>query len=376
MACTGGNPSGGTQPIRDVPCSNPRLALSVSPTLSVFGSPQPFDPNGNRLTQTGPSGTITYGWDARNRLAGISGPTVAASFSYDAVGRRISKGINGVTTTYQYDGLDIVRESGGGGEASYLRTLAIDEALARTDASGTSAYLSDLLGNNVALVDSTGSPITTYTYAPFGETAASGAPASNPVQFTGRENDGTGLYYYRARYYDPVRGRFISEDPIGFAGGATNLFGYAVNNPMYWIDPLGLVLTDEQIANIIYNETRSLSGENIAQSRENIAQAIINGDEALGDKRPITAPTTANVPSNEQQTYQACRDAVESARRARSSGNDPTRGAMNFNFRNNDSTAPFYGLPVQTQVGPLNNSYTRGGLNATGVYGNTYGGRR
>ncbi len=148
--------------------------------------------------------------------------------------------INGVATTYQYDGLDIVRESGGGGDASYLRTLALDETLARTDAAGTTVYLADLLGSSVALADVTGSPSTTYTYAPFGETAVAGAPAANPVQFTGRENDGTGLYYYRARYYDPTRSRFVSEDPIGVSGGV-NFYSYVANNPINAIDPEGKI---------------------------------------------------------------------------------------------------------------------------------------
>ncbi|MCA9421817.1 MAG: RHS repeat-associated core domain-containing protein, partial [Nitrospira sp.] len=58
-------------------------------------------------------------------------------------------------------------------------------------------------------------------------------------QFTGRENDGTGLFYYRARYYSPVIQRFISEDPIGFAGGDPNLYAYVFNNPVNLTDPEG-----------------------------------------------------------------------------------------------------------------------------------------
>ena len=59
-------------------------------------------------------------------------------------------------------------------------------------------------------------------------------------QFTGRESDGTGLYFYRARYYDPAIGRFISEDPIGFDGGDVNLYAYVANDPVNLIDPSGL----------------------------------------------------------------------------------------------------------------------------------------
>lgn len=59
---------------------------------------------------------------------------------------------------------------------------------------------------------------------------------------------GTGLYYYRARYYSPTLKRFISEDPIGFSSGDVNFYAYVGNSPTNFIDPLGLVLTPEQCA--------------------------------------------------------------------------------------------------------------------------------
>ena len=64
--------------------------------------------------------------------------------------------------------------------------------------------------------------------------------STNPFQYTGRENDGTGLYYYRARYYSPTLQRFISEDPIGFEGGDVNFYAYVLNNPIRFQDPFGL----------------------------------------------------------------------------------------------------------------------------------------
>ena len=63
---------------------------------------------------------------------------------------------------------------------------------------------------------------------------------TNSYQYTGRENDSTGLYYYRARYYDYTAQRFVSEDPIEFKGGSPNLYAYVGNNPMRLIDPYGL----------------------------------------------------------------------------------------------------------------------------------------
>ncbi len=80
---------------------------------------------------------------------------------------------------------------------------------------------------------------TKYTYEPFGRTEATGTPNPNPFRFTGREDDSTGLYYYRARYYDPTKSRFVHEDPIGLAGGSLNLYAYSLNAPLTHIDPLG-----------------------------------------------------------------------------------------------------------------------------------------
>lgn len=91
----------------------------------------------------------------------------------------------------------------------------------------------------MALTDSTTAILTTYTYDPFGRTLASGAPSANPFQYTGREQDGTGLYAYRDRYYHPGLARFISEDRLRLTGGI-NFYAYALNNPVTFLDPFGL----------------------------------------------------------------------------------------------------------------------------------------
>ncbi len=223
-----------------IPSSVPSSNYDAANEQLAFGAfAQTFDANGNLLTQTDASGTTTYTWDARNRLSAISGPIVAAIFAYDAFGRRSSKTINGRSITFQYDGLDIIRESGTNGDAAYLRTLAIDEALTRTDGTGSVSYLADALGSTIALADSSAILSTHYTYEPFGETSVSGPVSSHLFQFTGRENDGTGLYYYRARYYVPTLGRFLSADPIGIASGQTNLYVYVFSNPVNFADPTG-----------------------------------------------------------------------------------------------------------------------------------------
>jgi RHS repeat-associated protein len=92
----------------------------------------------------------------------------------------------------------------------------------------------------LAVTDASGTVTTSYTYAPFGTTIAQPGPSTNPFQYGGRENDGTGLYYYRARYYSPAFQRFVSEDPLGFGGGDANVYGYVYNNPITLVDPYGV----------------------------------------------------------------------------------------------------------------------------------------
>jgi RHS repeat-associated protein len=157
------------------------------------------------------------------------------------VGRRQSKTINGVTTSFFYDGFNVVQElNGATPTANLLTILGIDETLLQTDAAGPRAFLTDGLGSTLALTDSAGLVQSEYTYEPFGKTMATGAASTNAFKYTGREDDGTGLYYYRARYYHPALQRFLSEDPIGFAGGDVNLYGYVGNGPVNFVDPEGL----------------------------------------------------------------------------------------------------------------------------------------
>ena len=200
------------------------------------GTPQTYDANGN-LTN---DGTSTYNWDARNHLTAIAGPN-AASFAYDSDGRRAQKTINSTSTQFLYDGLNPVQEiQSGAPSANLLTGLGVDEYFQRTDSAGARNYMTDILGSTLALTDSSGSTQTSYTYDPFGNTTLTGASSSNPYRFTGRETDGTGLYNFRARYYSPTLQRFISQDPLGFAGGDIDLYAYGSNNPVSLTDQLGL----------------------------------------------------------------------------------------------------------------------------------------
>ena len=102
-------------------------------------------------------------------------------------------------------------------------------------------YHRDFLGSIRSLTDAAGMVVNEYDYDAYGnfETRIEGVP--NPYTFTAREFDAeSGLHYYRARYYDANSGRFITEDPIGFASNDLNLYRYAFNIPLMLTDPQGL----------------------------------------------------------------------------------------------------------------------------------------
>ncbi len=182
-------------------------------------------------------GSHSYTWDARNQLSKIDSGTTA-SFGYDPFGRRYNKNILSTNTNFLYDGANAVQEVVGGTNTANSLMGGIDEVFTRTDSAGARSFLTDALGGTLALTDTSGTLQTQYTFGPFGNTSVTGAATTNNFAYTGRELDASGLYFYRARYYNPQLQRFISEDPIGFAGGL-NLYAYVNDSPTNMSDPAG-----------------------------------------------------------------------------------------------------------------------------------------
>ena len=128
--------------------------------------------------------------------------------------------------------------------ASYSQGLNIDEPLAMDRSSVASFYEADGLGSVTSLTSGAGALAQAYTFDSFGKQTNSTGSLTNPFQYTARESDAeTGLYYYRARYYDPTIGRFVSEDPVAFDDGG-NFYRYVNNSPVGLADPLGLSSAD------------------------------------------------------------------------------------------------------------------------------------
>jgi RHS repeat-associated protein len=210
-----------------------------------------YDANGNRLTETGPSGTLTYTWDSRNRLSSItdaSGKTTVMHYDFERNLMEIDRVTGGSTTTQKFlvDSLtNVVSLTDTSGlPISVLTGRSIDSHYGSVDSLGNVAFgIGDQLGSTAALTSAAGAVTAKLDYEPFGQTTGTQAPAY-PFGYTGRINVQGNIYYNRARFYDAAAGRFLSEDPKGFVAG--NLYSYGSNSPVNRVDPLGLTDYNEQ----------------------------------------------------------------------------------------------------------------------------------
>src|SRR5262249_9998747 len=179
-------------------------------------------------------GTAALTWDARGRLVQVVSGGTTSTFQYDCLNRRVAKTVNGVTKRYLWLGADLAAETDANYAvtASYFFQPGVDQPTSRTAATRTTYYLQDNAGSVRALTRADGTLIGRYAYSPFGTLLSSdpGMPAQ-PLLWTGRELDETGLYYLRGRYYNPGIGRFLSEDPAG-PGAGLNPYLFAFNGPV------------------------------------------------------------------------------------------------------------------------------------------------
>jgi RHS repeat-associated protein len=258
-----------------------------------------YDNNGNltRKTPKVPGPFNSYEYDAENKLVRVVKNGTAVNYKYDALGRRVEKEIIEVgtaVTRYVYDNEDILLELNGSNQvvARYTHGAGIDEPLIIEKNSESFYYHSDGLGSVTELTDQSGTVIQRYAYSSFGKIESQLDPSFvQPYTYTSREFDTeTGLSYYRARYYESSIGRFISEDPIGFAAGP-NSYAYVGNNPIKRIDPSGLFFTPDTVidAGFILYDIYKLVADDSCSFNENLATlgldvigAIVPGVTGLG----------------------------------------------------------------------------------------------
>ena len=204
-----------------------------------------YDENGNQVSKTSKAGgaTANYSYDAFNRLEQITfSDGATANYRYDGLGRRIEKSVNGAVTQYVYDGLDTLLEFGANGALTARYAYGgVDQPLSMERGGESYYYHADHQRSIRLLTDSNGSVVNSYSYDSYGRRLAVEEVVANPFTYTGREyDDESGLYHYRARYYDPQTGRFLSQDPLGLATAGSNRYQYVRGNPVNRIDTLGL----------------------------------------------------------------------------------------------------------------------------------------
>jgi RHS repeat-associated protein len=269
--------------------SNEITKIDSTPVLSDF--------NGN----TSDDGTNLYSYDEENRLVKVtvkSTSAVLGQYQYDTFGRRVSKIDNfAVQTFYYYDGWRTIEEQSSVGltQATYVFGNYLDEALTM-DRIGEPAplyYHQNTLWSVYALSDSTGVGVEGYSYDAYGyqtihlpgsdgilwtsdDVILPGGTSAygNPFLFTEQHLDPeAGLYYYRARYYDPVMGRFLERDPLEYVD-SYNLYEYATGNPVNWADPSGLEVTKEKDPGTEYFDDwmKSSLEENLKEINDRIAK--------------------------------------------------------------------------------------------------------
>jgi RHS repeat-associated protein len=226
-----------------------------------------YDQEGNlvRRTEKTTGRYTTFDYDHRGRMVrattfSAGGVILAETTStYDVFDRRIATSLDSDGPGPQlpqsqgvvYNGLHAWADfdSLGNLQARYLFGDVVDELIARfRPGEGTAWHLTDHLGSVRDIVDASGVLIDHVDYDSFGRIVAeSNAAAGDRFKFTGREWDpALALYYFRARFYDPHSGRFVSEDPIGFVGNDPNLYRYADNAPVIKWDSYGLATTVEK----------------------------------------------------------------------------------------------------------------------------------
>ncbi len=217
-------------------------------------SSETYDANGNVLS----TGGMTYAYDSENHMTSATGNGKVVTMVYDAFGNRVSKTVNGVTTQYLVEddvnptGLPQVLEEVQNGVAVRTYTYGLQRISESQMASGTwttSFYGYDGAGSVRQLTNSAGAVTDEYEYDAFGNSYTTQGTTPNNYLYRGEQFDSDlGLYYLRARYYNPQTGRFVSRDPEDgnpIDPASLHKYLYANGDPVNGIDPMGREDFDE-----------------------------------------------------------------------------------------------------------------------------------
>src|SRR5205823_1374294 len=202
-------------------------------TAVVGGSTTNFgyDAVGRRTS----AGSTNLTWDQQDRLLTFGGSN---TYTYDATGLRMSKTVGGQGESFAWDvadGLPLLIKDGSVAYVSGPAGLPLEQVTGST----VYYYQQDQLGSTRAMTDASGSVVATYTFDAYGNITSQTGNVSNPFLYSGQYRDAeSGLYYLRARYYDPTTGQFLSRDPM--LNRTWMPYSYAANDPANLTDSSGL----------------------------------------------------------------------------------------------------------------------------------------
>lgn len=256
-----------------------------------------YDHRGNRITAVGPAATSNYGYDLANRLVSLGG---TVSYAFDGDGLRVRKEIDGVAQPMLWNVAESLPMLLGDGDHWFVYGRN-GWPLEQIAADGSVAWFhQDQLGSTRMLSDAAGAELARYRYSPFGallDEQATQQPAT-PLLFAGQYRDGeSGLYYLRARSYDPSTGQFLSRDPL--AGTTRRPYAYANGDPLNRVDPTGLA--DGPVVIMVNSGTFSMNGGPVQQGTGGfIVEGNLTNGVSVTSNAWISSPENLQICSQEQ----------------------------------------------------------------------------
>jgi len=215
--------------------------------LTAGSASYKYNADGFLTTKIEVTDVTSYDYSSRGELLGVTLPDgTLINYVHDPLGRRIAKKVNGVTTEkYLWQDLTRLLAVFDGSDNLIMRFEYADGRMpVGMTKDGSTYYLTyDQVGSLKIIADTAANVLKRIKYDSFGNIIQDTNPSfAIPFGFAGGLHDrDTGLVRFGYRDYDPDTARWTAKDPIGFAGGDTDLYGYCLNDPVNWVDPEGLI---------------------------------------------------------------------------------------------------------------------------------------